>query len=109
MSYDYEMIVCIVNAGFSDAVMSAAREYGAKGGTVLHARGTANPEAEHFFKITIQPEKEVVMILVPSAIKDDILHALYKDVGLNTPGQGIAFAMPVDHVVGISSDDASKT
>ena len=39
MSYEYEMIVCIVNAGFSDAVMSAAREYGAKGGTVLHARG----------------------------------------------------------------------
>ena len=53
MSYTYEMIVCVVNNGFSDAVMSAAREYGAKGGTVLHARGTANQEAETFFGISI--------------------------------------------------------
>ncbi|MBQ8342061.1 MAG: P-II family nitrogen regulator [Clostridia bacterium] len=95
------MIVCIVNTGFSDAVMSAAREFGAKGGTVLHARGTANPEAEHFFKITIQPEKEVVLILAPTTIKDDILHGIYKQVGLNTPGQGIAFTLPVDDAVGL--------
>ena len=87
-AYQYEMIVCIVNTGFSDVVMSAAREYGAKGGTVFSARGTANPEAETFFKISIQPEKEVVMILVPAKLKDDILHALYRQVGLNTPGQG---------------------
>ena len=108
MAYEYEMIVCIVNTGFSDAVMSAARAYGAKGGTVLHARGTANAEAERFFKITIQPEKEVVMILVPTAIKDDILHALYKDVGLNSPGQGIAFTLPVDATVGLPKPDEQK-
>lgn len=95
------MIVCVVNTGFSDAVMSTARACGAMGGTVINARGTANPEAESFFKITIQPEKEIVMIVVPTAIKDDILHALYKDVGLNTPGQGIAFTLPVDAAVGL--------
>ena len=44
------------------------------------------------------------MILVPSALKEDILHALYKQVGLDTPGQGIAFALPVDDVVGLSDD-----
>ena len=75
MSYLYEMIVCVVNSGFSDNVMSAAREYGAKGGTVLTARGTANQEAETFFGISIQPEKEVVLILVPAKIKDDIRSA----------------------------------
>ena len=108
MAYEYEMIVCIVNTGFSDAVMDAARKYGARGGTVLHARGTANPEAENFFKITIQPEKEVVMILVPSEIKNDILHALYKDVGLNSPGQGIAFTLPVDAAVGLPKAEEKK-
>ena len=64
MTYEYEMIVCVVNTGFSDAVMSAARACGARGGTVINARGTANPEAESFFKITIQPEKEIVIIAV---------------------------------------------
>ncbi len=113
MTYPYEMIVCIVNAGYTDAVMSAAREYGARGGTVISARGTANAEAENFFKISIQPEKEAVLIVVPAKIRDDILHALYRQVGLNTPGQGIAFTMPVDHVAGLfeengAAEDAEK-
>ena len=103
MEFGYEMICCIVNTGYSEAVMDAAKEFGARGGTVVHARGTANPEAETFFHITVQPEKEMVMILVPAKLKDDILHALYKAVGLNTPGQGIAFSLPVDRAVGLSA------
>ena len=47
------------------------------------------------------------MILVESKIKNDILHALYRAVGLNTPGQGIAFTMPVESVVGLT--DFTKT
>lgn len=110
MEYSHEVIVCIVDIGFSDAVMDAAKEFGARGGTVLFARGTAAKEAETFFKISIQPEKEMVMILVPREIKDDILHALYRSVGLKTPAQGIAFSLPVDSVVGLSapSADAEK-
>ena len=100
--YKHEVIFCIVNSGFSDEVMDAAREFGAKGGTVIRARGTANIEAEKLFNIAIQPEKEIVMILVPASIKNDILHGLYKKVGLNTPGQGIAFSVPAESVVGLS-------
>ena len=88
--------------------MEAAREFGARGGTVIRARGTANSEAERLFQIIVQPEKEVVMILVDSAIKNDILHALYKAVGLKTPGQGIAFSLPVDHTVGMSSESEGE-
>ena len=101
-NYSHEVIICIVNAGFTDEVMDAAREFGARGGTVIRARGTANAEAEKIFNIAIQPEKEIVMILVDTKIKNDVLHALYKAVGLNTPGQGIAFTMPVESVVGLS-------
>ncbi len=108
-SYQHEVIFCIVNSGFSDDVMDAAREFGARGGTVIRARGTANAEAEKLFNIAIQPEKEIVMILVDTSIKNDILHALYKAVGLNTPGQGIAFSMPVDDVVGISAQPSPES
>ena len=101
--FNHEVIMCIVNAGFSEAVMDAARDFGARGGTVIRARGTATLEAEKLFQISVQPEKEMVMILVESKLRDDILHALYRVVGLNTPGQGIAFSLPVDSVVGLSS------
>ena len=104
----HEVIFCIVNAGFSETAMDAAKEIGARGGTVIHARGTANQEAEKLFNITIEPDKEIVMILVPADIRDNILHALYHKVGLDTPGQGIAFAMPVDRVVGISEAPSVK-
>ena len=108
-SYKHEVIFCIVNAGFSDEVMAAAREFGATGGTVLRARGTANAEAEKLFNIAIQPEKEIVMILIESKLKNDILHAIYKSAGLNTPGQGIAFTMPVESVVGLSQTISTDT
>lgn len=103
MKYKHEVIFCIVNSGYSEAVMDAAKKFGATGGTVINARGTAGKEAETFFHITIQPEKEIVMILVPKEIKDDVLHALYNEVGLETAGQGIAFSAPVDSVVGLTN------
>ena len=102
----YEMILCIVNAGFSELVMDAAKEEGARGGTVIHARGTANKEAEQYFHIAIQPDKEIVMILVPAEIKDNVLHAIYKNAGLKSEGMGIAFSVAVDEVVGISAPAA---
>ena len=98
----YELIMCIVNTGFSETVMEAAKEHGARGGTVLHARGTANKEAEEFFNITVQPDKEIVMIVVPSTIRDDVLHAVYQAAGLKTAGQGISFALPVTNTVGLT-------
>ena len=101
MEFQHECIVCIVNNGYSETVMGAARAAGAGGGTVINARGTATKEAEHFFGITVHPEKEIVMILVPKARRDAVLHALYKKVGLQTKGQGIAFSLPVDAVVGM--------
>ncbi len=103
MDEKFELIMCIINAGFSDAVMDAARSCGARGGTVIHARGTARQEVETRFNISIHPEKEVVLILASNKIKDDILHAIYQEVGLNSPGQGIAFSMPADEVVGINN------
>ena len=102
MDREYEVILVIVNAGFSDEVMAAARECGARGGTVINARGTAKEEAEKAYGIVIEPEKEIVLILVDKDIKEPILHAVYKKVGLNSPGQGIAFCLPVEDVIGIS-------
>ena len=80
---------------------TAAREAGARGGTVISARGTANAEARALFDIEVSGEKEIVVILVKNELKDGILKAINQEVGLNKPGQGIVFSMPVDSVVGL--------
>lgn len=94
-----ELIFCIINNGYSDLVMNAAKNEGATGGTILHARGTGNADIEKFFGISISPEKEIVLIVVDSDIKDNVVSAIYKDAGLDTKGQGIVFTVPVDDFV----------
>ncbi len=97
----YDLILAIVNHGFADDVMDAARPAGARGGTVLHARGAGTKEAEHFFGITIQPEKDMVMILTERETKRAIMEAICKGVGLSTEGQGVVFSLPVDEATGV--------
>lgn len=97
----YVLICCIVDKGYSDLVMSAARNNGARGGTVIGARGTGNNEIEKFYGVVIKPDKEMVLILVNEKEKEKILTAVGKECGLNTKGQGIAFALPVSDSVGL--------
>ena len=98
---EYQMVFCIVNVGYTEIVMDAAREVGARGGTVIHGRGTANGEAEKLFQIVVQPDKDVIMIIVKNDIKDAVMTAVNKAAGLDTNGQGIAFSLPIDRTVGL--------
>ena len=97
----FELIVVLVNSGFSDVVMDAAREVGARGGTIIRARGTGTKDMENKYNIVITPDKEMILILAKETIRDQMLSAIYKAAGLGTDGQGIAFALPVNDVVGI--------
>lgn len=99
---NFECIVSIVNHGFTDLVMTAATRAGARGGTVLSARGTGNKDVSEFFGVTVTPEKDVVLILVPKAIRDKVLMAINEGAGMSTKGMGIAFSLPVSDVVGLS-------
>ncbi len=99
---EYQMVVCIVNAGYTEVVMDAARSAGARGGTVIHGRGTASGEAEKIFQIVVQPDKDIIMIIVKNEIKDAVMTAVHEAAGLDTDGQGIAFSVPVDRTVGIN-------
>lgn len=99
------LIVVIVNKGYNDLVMQAARENGARGGTIVTARGTGNEETEKFYGVVIKPDKEMVLIIVDNIIKDKVLEAVGKTCGLNTKGQGIAFTLPVCDTVGLAEED----
>ena len=96
-----EAIIVLVNSGYSEDVMDAAREAGARGGTIINARGTGTKDMEKRYNIVITPDKEMIIILTAVEQRDQILSAIYKAVGLGTDGQGIAFSIPVENVVGI--------
>lgn len=98
---NYSLLVCIVNKGTTDLVMNAARQAGSTGGTIAVARGTGNPELAQFYGLAIQPEKEMVFIVVKKEIKDKVLKAVYDQAGLSTQGQGIIFSLPILDAVGL--------
>ncbi len=100
----YEAIICVVNNGYTDLVMESAKKAGARGGTIISGRGTGNKDIEQFFGVVVTPEKEIVLILVPKSIRDNVLQAVNIGAGMNTKGQGIAFTLPVNDVVGIAEN-----
>ncbi|HHU23436.1 MAG TPA: hypothetical protein GXZ52_08555 [Clostridiales bacterium] len=99
----YHLIITIVNSGFFDQVMAAAKKAGANGGTVVHARGLGSKEAQKYLGITIQPEKDLVLILTPKDRKLPIMESIMHEVGLNTAGTGICFSLPVDSAIGVGT------
>lgn len=105
---NHEVIFAIVNSGFAEEAMDVAREQGARGGTILNARGVAREDAATFFGITIHAEKEILMMVVEKDIRDRVLNALYKEMGMGKKAQGIAFSLPVSDVAGLVKEPEKK-
>ncbi|MDR0443324.1 MAG: P-II family nitrogen regulator [Treponema sp.] len=102
IEYSHDLIVSIINHGFSDDFMNTAREAGATGGTVMNARGQAHQGAVKFFGVSVQDEKEIILILTTREKKVAIMQAVSEAHGLNSEAQGIIFALPVDSVLGLN-------
>ena len=105
---NHEVIFAIVDSGYAEDVMDLAREEGARGGTILNARGVAREEAAAFFGITLHAEKEILMIVVERSIRDRILNVIYKEMGMAKKAKGIAFSLPVSDVAGLVQLEEKK-
>ena len=101
---EYELIVLIVSEGYAELAMEAAKRKGAGGGTLISGVGLGSSEATQILGITIEPEKDVVLILTEKDQKRDVMEEVTESVGLATEGRGICFSMPVDNVVGLTEN-----
>lgn len=99
--HEYSMIMAIVNQGFSEDVMNAARPKGASGGTVFHSRRIGSQEAMKFWKISVQEEREVVIILATKEDKLAIMQEIGRQCGMQSKAQGVVMSLPVDGIVGL--------
>ncbi len=98
---DFDLIVTIVNRGFAEEVMTAAKAAGAEGGTIINGRGTGVRETAKLFQIPIEPEKEIVLTLIDRLKTAQVLAAVTRAAELNKPGKGVAFVVKVAEAVGI--------
>jgi nitrogen regulatory protein PII len=97
----YNSIFVIVDRGLAEQVVEAANESGARGGTIINARGSGTHETSKLFAIEIEPEKELVLILVESSITDAVCENIREKTGINEPGKGILFVQKVNKAYGL--------
>lgn len=98
----FRKLIVIVNRGMAEDVMDIARSAGVGGGTVLHGRGTGSAIAAKLFGVEIEPEKELVLLLMPSALADTVAERLFQELRLDVSGNGILLIEPVLDVRGLS-------
>lgn len=97
-----DLIIAVVNQGFSDDLMDAAKTAGATGGTILHAHRIGIDDSAKFLGISVQAEKEIVAIITRREEKMPIMRAINQACGVQTEARGIVFSMPVDSIAGLN-------
>lgn len=104
MEATQELIIAIYQKGYTEVVMDAAREAGARGGTTINAKGTV-AGTEKFFGIALAEEKEIVMIVSTADQKKDIMKAIMQKAGVDTKAHAVVFSLPVTDTAGFRFAD----
>ena len=99
----YELLVVIANQGYTEQIMAAARRENAGGGTVIHMEG-----AEKFLGVSLASEKELVLIVVKHADKNNVMTAIMQEAGLETKAKAIVFSLPVTGTAGLRLQDLNE-
>lgn len=101
----HSVIAAVVNEGYSEEVMEAAREAGAKGGTVVPGRRIGNEQAMSFWGMSVQNEKDMVFIVANNENKLKIMRAIGEKCGMHSEAEGIIVSLPIENVIGFESVD----
>ena len=99
----FKLILASVKADITDKVVDSAKDAGATGATIIPARGTGIKEAKTFFGLSLEAQTDIILLLVEEHLIKKILETIQKAGEFHKPGTGIAFVVPVDHVVGLES------
>ncbi|MEX1269774.1 MAG: P-II family nitrogen regulator [Balneolaceae bacterium] len=101
VSDEFKLIVTIVRKNLSRRVVKAVKKAGAEGGTILYGRGSGADE-DSFLGIKFEPEKDIILCLVPKEIVDNTIQKIKAAARLERADTGIAFVINSSNVIGIA-------
>ena len=102
----HHLIVTIIAEGYSEKVMNTAKNAGAGGGTLINGRSIYQTNSKRqFLGFSIEPEKDLILIVTEEAKKNDIMNAIVKETGLKTEGGGIIFSLPITEAIGLFEEN----
>ncbi len=97
----FKLIVVAVRTDLSDRIVDAAKKAGATGATIIPARGTGLHEARTFFGLTLEIQRDVLLLLLAEHLVDPVLKAIREEGSFHEPGTGISFVLDVEKVAGL--------
>lgn len=100
----FKMIIVFVEDQKTDDIMTAAREAGATGATVInHARGEGLKPNKTFLGLSLETQRDVVLFLVEEHLSRHILEEIGRVGEFDTKSStGIAFQINVEDAVGVA-------
>lgn len=99
----FKLIMAFVKPNITDKVVEAMKETGATGATIIPARGTGINEAKSFFGLSIEDQTDIIVFLVEEHVVEKLMKVIRLAGQFDKPGTGIAFVLPVEHIVGLES------
>jgi nitrogen regulatory protein P-II 1 len=99
----FKLILASVKSDITDKIVDAAKGAGATGATIIPARGTGIHEAKTFFGLSLEAQTDIIMLIIEEHLVIKILDTIKEAGEFHKPGTGIAFVVPIDHVVGLES------
>lgn len=100
----YHLIMAVVADGYADKVMNAAKKCGANGGTLIKGRELGGKNSFKIFNMTMEPEKDIVLIVCPEKDKNKIMETILEKTGIKTDGKGICISLPIDTTLGLNDE-----
>ena len=99
----FKLIIVLVEDDKTELVLETARKNGAKGATVVNnARGEGLKRSKTFFGLTLETQRDVLLMLVEEHLSRHILETIAQAAQFdNTPGTGIAFQVDVEDAIGV--------
>lgn len=105
---NYELVVSIVEKGKASSLVEIIKQEGAEGSTIFNARGAGIHDSKTMFGMSIEPEKEIMLTVVPESIRENVVEAIRKEGGLDDPGAGIGFVVNVQELFGVNHEQDEK-
>jgi len=100
----FKLIIVLVEDDKTELVLETARKNGAKGATVVNnARGEGLKRSKTFFGLTLETQRDVLLLLVEEHLSRHILETVAQVAQFDSrPGTGIAFQIDVEDAIGVT-------
>lgn len=90
----------VVDKGNANKVIEKTNMLGARGASIINARGSG-VYAKKYFDANIEPEKEIVLVVCNDELEKKIVSSLDKNFSFDMPNTGILFSIELNNIIGV--------